>query len=276
MTQKLTQNISRLRSRGKLIALAGALLALFALPASGATDLTDIGSLDQSGIAGLPSFQAANRQLMQYGQTLQKQFTKRAAHASQAQQQRLAAEFQRRMADKQRQVLAPLLQRAQVAIASVASSKNLSVVVDRRIVIFGGTDITPNVRDLLTGVGDPVPPVSTPPPSKVGYVDQTAIDQTPKVKAATGDFVSFKNAQDKLYAQKFKDAKTDADRDAVLKEYRKTLDDRQTTTLKPVIDATRGAIADVARAKGLILVVDRGNIVFGGTDITSDVTAKLK
>jgi outer membrane protein len=118
--------------------------------------------------------------------------------------------------------------------------------------------------------------VSTPPPSKVGYVDQQAIDATPKVKAASDDFLAFKATQDKLYAQKFKDAKTDADRDAVLKDYHKTLDDRQTSTLKPVVDATRGAIADVARSKGLILVIDRGNIVFGGTDITSDVTAKLK
>jgi outer membrane protein len=173
-------------------------------------------------------------------------------------------------------VLAPLLQRAQVAVASVASSKNLSVVVDRRIVVYGGTDITGNVRDLLTGVGDPVPPVSTPPPSKVGYVDQAAIDQTPKVKAATDDFLKFKADQDKIFTQKLKDAKTDADRDTVLKDYRKTLDDRQNTTLKPVIDSTRAAIADIAKGKGLILVIDRGNIVFGGMDITNDVTAKLK
>ena len=264
-------------SRRRAVALACALgAALFALPAVGATDITDIGSIDQGAIASLPAFQVANRQLQQYGQGLERQFSKRAAHASRAQQQQLGAEFQHRMADKQRQVLGPLLQRAQVAIASVASSKNLSVVVDRRIVVYGGTDITGNVRDLLTGVGAPVPPVSTPPPSKVGYVDQQAIDATPKVKAASDDFLAFKATQDKLYGQKFKDAKTDADRDAVLKDYHKTLDDRQPSTLKPVVDATRSAIADVARSKGLILVIDRGNIVFGGTDITSDVTAKLK
>jgi outer membrane protein len=264
-------------SRRRAVALACAFgAALFALPAVGATDITDIGSLDQTAIASLPAFQAANKQLTQYGQSLERQFTKRAAHASQSQQQQLGAEFQRRMAGKQREVLGPLLRRAQVAIASVASSKNLSVIVDRRIVVYGGTDITGSVRDLLTGIGEPVPPVSTPPPSKVGYVDQQAIDQTPKVKAASDDFLTFKAAQDKLYGQKFKDAKTDADRDTVLKDYHKTLDDRQTSTLKPVVDATRAAIADVARAKGLILVIDRGNIVFGGTDITSDVTAKLK
>jgi len=265
------------RSRGRSVALACALVAAcIALPASGATDVTDIGALDQSAIAALPAFQAANKQLSDFGGSLQRQYQRRGAHASQAQQQKLVAEFQSRMAAKQRQVLAPLLQRAQVAVASVASSKNLSVVVDRRIVVYGGTDITGNVRDLLTGVGDPVPPVSTPPPSKVGYVDQAAIDQTPKVKAATDDFLKFKADQDKIFTQKLKDAKTDADRDAVLKDYRKTLDDRQNTTLKPVIDSTRAAIADIAKGKGLILVIDRGNIVFGGMDITNDVTAKLK
>jgi outer membrane protein len=263
--------------RGRAAALAFALgVAVLATPAIGATDVVDIGSLDQGALAALPSFQAANRQLSDYGASLQRQYVGRAQHASQAQQQKLAAEFQGKMADRQRQLFGPLFAKAQVAIASVASSKNLTVVVDKRIVVFGGQDITPSVRDLLTGVGDPVPPVSTPPPSKVGYVDQATIDQTPKVKAATDEFLKFKNDQDKTAADKLKTAKTNADRDAILKDYRKTLDDKQNQTLKPMVDTTRSAISDVAKSKGLILVVDKGNIVFGGTDITKDVTDKLK
>jgi outer membrane protein len=269
--------MNRSFTRGRGAALAFALgIALLATPAIGATDVVDIGSLDQGALAALPSFQAANKQLSDYGASLQKQYIGRAQHTSQAQQQKLAQEFQGKMADKQRQLFGPLFQKAQVAIASVASSKNLSVVVDKRIVVFGGQDITPNVRDLLTGAGDPVPPVSTPPPSKVGFVDQATIDQTPKVKAATDAFLKFKGDQDKVAGDKLKGAKTDADRDAILKDYRKTLDDKQNQTLKPMVDTTRGAISEVAKAKGLILVVDKGNIVFGGTDITKDVTDKLK
>ncbi len=265
-------------ARGRLAALAFALgAAVLALPASGATGSNpDIGSLDQSALAALPSFQAANQQLNDYGNSLRKQYLSRAAHASQSEQQRLGQEFQSKLADKQRQLFGPLFRKAQIAIASVASSKNLSVVVDKRIVVVGGQDITSNVRDLLTGIGDPVPPVSTPPPSTVGYVDQAAIDQTPKVKAATEEFLKFKQTQDQAAAAKLKSAKTDADRDAVLRDYRKTLDDKQNATLKPVVDATRDAISQVAKSRGLILVVDNGNIIFGGTDITSDVTAKLK
>jgi len=264
-------------TRGRTAALAFALCAaVLATPAIGATDVTDIGSLDQAALAALPAFQAANRQLNSYGANLQKQYIRRAQHASQPEQQRLAAEFQSRMGQKQRQLFGPLFGKAQVAIASVASSKSLSVVVDKRIVVFGGQDITGSVRDLLTSVADPVPPVSTPPPSKVGYVDQSAIDQLPKVKAATADFLKFKADEDKAAGDKLKTAKTEADRDAVLKDYRKALDDKQNQTLKPVVDSTRGAIGDVAKAKGLILVIDKGNIVFGGTDITKDVTDKLK
>ena len=265
--------------RRRVGALAFALgMAILATPAIGATDVTDIGAIDQNALATLPAFQQANRQLNSYGATLQKQYSGRAAHASQQEQQRLAAEFQQKMAEKQRQLFGPLFSKAQVAVASVASSKNLSVVVDKRIVVYGppGQDITQNVKDLLGGVGDPVPPVASPPPSKVGFVDQQAVDATPKVKAATDAFVKFKNDQDKAAADKLKTAKTDADRDVILKDYRKTLDDEQQRSLKPVVEQTRGAIADVAKAKGLMLVIDRGNIIFGGTDITSDVTAKLK
>ena len=269
--------MNTLLTRGRAAALAFALgAAIVATPAIGATDVTDIGSLDQAALAALPSFQIANKQLNDYGNSLRKQYIGRAQHASQGDQQKLAGEFQSKMADKQRQLFGPLFNKAQIAIASVASSKNLSVVVDKRIVVFGGQDITSSVRDLLSSVGDPVPPVSTPPPSKVGYVDQAAIDQTPKVKAATDEFAKFKNDQDKIAADKLKTAKTVADRDTILKDYRKTLDDKQNQTLKPIVDSTRSAISDIAKSKGLILVVDKGNIVFGGTDITKDVTEKLK
>ena len=112
----------------------------------------------------------------------------RARDASPSEQQRLSGEFQQKIADKQRQVLGPLFGRAQIAIASVASSKNLSVVVDKQIMIVGGQDITGTVRDLLTGVGDPVPPVNTPPPSTVGYVDQSQIDAVPSIKSGRRRF----------------------------------------------------------------------------------------
>jgi outer membrane protein len=256
--------------------VAFALAAAATAPAALADGTTDIGYVDEGALAALPAFVSANRQLQQYGANLQQQYIGRARGASQSQQQQLAAQFQQQMGSKQRELLAPLFGKAQVAIASVASSRNLSVVVDKRIVIVGGQDITGSVRDLLTGAGDPVPPVSTPPPSTVGYVDQQQIDATPAIKSAAGDFAKFKADEDRQTAQKLRGAKNDADRSAILKDYQSTLEAKQKSILQPLIDKTKNAMADVAHKKNLVLVVDRTNVVYGGTDITSDVTAELK
>jgi outer membrane protein len=258
------------------IIAASALAVLISAPAALAADVTDIGFVDQEALSALPSFASANRQLSEYGQTLNRQFTARAKGASQAQQQKLQQQFQSEMQQKQQQLFGPLLSKAQVAIASVASSKNLSVIIDKRIVVAGGVDITSNVRDLLTSPSDPVPPVATPPPSSVGYVDQSAIDNVPKIKTAEQDFATFRQSEDRSAQDKMKAAKTQSDRDAVLKDYRKALDDEGTKVVKPVLDETRGAIADAAKKKGLSLVLDRSMIIFGGTDITSDVTGSIK
>lgn len=265
-----------LRIPSRLAAVAALALVMAVAPAVVAADTADIGYVDQAVLSTIPAFAAAKRQIDAYGSDLQKQYVGRARSASPSEQQRMGAEFQKKMADKQRAVLGPLFARAQVAIASVASSKNLSIVVDKQIMIVGGQDITGAVKDLLTGVGEPVPPVNTPPPSTVGYVDQQQIDAVPSIKAASDEFGKFKATQDQAAAAKFKNAKTQADRDAIMKDYQKTLADKQNQTLKPLVDKTRDAMSNVASKRGLILVIDRASVIYGGTDITADVTSALK
>ncbi len=263
-------------SFGRAVALVAAAAALLAAPAALAADVSDIGFVDQAALASLPSFQTANRQFADIQKRLQTEYLGRARRANAQQQAQLGQEFQGRLAQEQQRLVGPLFAKAQTAIASVASSKNLSVVVDKRIVVFGGADITGNVRDLMTSPGDPVPPISTPAPSSVGYVDQRAIDGLSKVKAAQDDFSKFKAGQDQTAQAKLKGAKTEADRQAIFADYKKTLDARSEQVIKPVVDQTRSVIGDVAKKKGLTLVIDRGNIIYGGQDITADVTAAFK
>jgi len=242
-----------------------------------AAGVADIGYLDQSALANLPQFLSANRQMASYRANLQKEFINRARKArSQQDQSKLADEFQSQLADEQRRVFGPLFAAAQTAVASVASSKGLSVVVDKRIIIIGGQDITKNVMDLLSSPGAPVPPVSTPPPSTVGWVDQTQIDQLDQFKTAQQQFVKFGEDERNSVQQKLKGAKTDADRNKIYTDYQKAIDDQRAKVVTPLVDQTRAAIAQVAKQKGLLLVIDRSNLIFGGTDVTSDVVAILK
>ncbi len=58
-------------------------------------------------------------------------------------------QFQQELSDKQREIVGPLFQRAQLAIAAVSASRSLSIVVDKRIVIYGGQDITKDVETIF-------------------------------------------------------------------------------------------------------------------------------
>lgn len=271
-----------MRSRRFARALFGASLA-FAVaaatlaPASLAADVTDIGYVDQSALANVGPFTAANRQLGAYKVGLDRQFARRLRGVRDAAtQQRVAAEFQQKLADRQRALFGPLFAKAQVAIAAVASNKNLSVIVDKRIVIVGGTDVTGDVVSLLSGPGDPVRPVNSPPPSSVGYVDQAQIDAVPSLKSANDDFQKFQASQQQDLQGKLRGARSNADRQQLLATYQGALADKQKQTIEPLVNKTRDAIADVAKKKGLLLVIDRTNLIYGGTDITSDVTSELK
>lgn len=272
----LSNPLSALRRLGTAFFALTAAAALFA-PATLAADVIDIGYVDQAKLSTLRQFGDANRQLATFKAGLDKQFAARIRGVkNQADQTRIAQEFQGRLAQRQRDLFAPLFARAQVAIASVASSKNLSVIVDKQIIIVGGQDITGPVMDLLSGVGEPVPPVNTPPPSDVGYVDQTQVDAVPRLKAANDDFAKFQADQQQQAQQKLRAAKSDAERQQIAQSIQKTLTDKRKQVIDPLVDQTRNVIADVAKKRGLILVIDKINRIYGGTDITSDVTKALQ
>src|SRR6202020_768388 len=114
---------------------AGLLLAT----AATAADLTDVGYVDQADIANLPAFVSANRQLASFKSQLDSQYNAQVRHAgSDADKQRITMQFQQQLNDKQQEIVGPLYQRLQLAIAAVSSTRNLSIVVDKRIVIYGG------------------------------------------------------------------------------------------------------------------------------------------
>ena len=257
--------------------LTGLILALvlgFA-PQALATDIADIGFVDQAALGQLGPFVAAQQQFAQYQRGLGTQFQAAIKGKSQADQQRIYQDFNNRAASKQRDLFNPLLARANNAIASVAVNKGLSVVVDKSIIIYGGLDVTKDVIDMLNQPGPVVPPVNTPPPSQVGYVDQRQLDALPKVKKANDDFLQFRqNLQSQLNDQL--KGKSADQRQQTITTFNKQLTDEQKKVVQPIIDSTTSAIASVAKQKHLFLVVDAQNRLFGGTDVTPDVVKALQ
>lgn len=264
------------RHRYALIATA-ALLAAAVAPSALAEDVTDIGYINQAAIGSMPAFARANQQLAQYKAQLDAQFAAATRGKNDNDKARIAQDFQQRLADKQRQVVGPLFARAQAAIASASATKSVAVVVDKSIVVYGGQDLTPSVISLLNGSGNIPAPAASPKPSEIGYIDQSQLDQLPKVKSAKDDFLKAADQQKQSAQQKMAGAKKDQKAQTqILQDYQKALSDQQDKILKPVTDQIKDATAKAAEQKHLILVVDRANVIYGGTDITADVQNALK
>jgi outer membrane protein len=252
------------------------LLGNLIAPLATAADLTDVGYIDQADVANLPVFVNANRALAAYKSQLDAQYANQVRRAkNEAQKQQITLQFQQQFNDKQREVVGPLFQRAQLAIAAVSSSRSISVVVDKRIVIFGGQDITKDVEAVFSSPQAISPPTATPPPSEIGFVDQTVLDGIPKVQAANNAMNQFETTQRQVYSAKIAQAKNDGEKQQILQQYNKLVADKQDELLKPLVDQTKRATSDVARKKNLLLVVDRADVVYGGTDITADVQNAL-
>ena len=257
--------------------LVAAALMTAVAPAATARDLTDVGYVDQSAIAALPAFVSVSRQLAAYKAQLDGQFAAamRGAHSAAA-RQRVQQQFNARLNDRQRQLASPEFMRVQLAIASVASSKSLSVVVDKRIIIYGGQDITKDVVRLLQSSQSILPLGTAPPASEIGFVDQTALENSPQVKAASAQIATYAEQQRRIYAQQFTQAKNDTQKQQqIANAYNQTMEQEQERVLKPVIDHTQQVTAQIARSKGLVLIIDHADLLYGGTDITTDVQNAL-
>lgn len=255
------------------LALAGGMLSATMATAA---DLTDVGYVDQADVANLPAFVSANRQLASYKAQLDSQYNSQVRHAgTDADKQRITMQFQQQLNDKQQEIVGPLYQRLQLAIAAVSSTRNLSIVVDKRIVIYGGQDITRDVETIFSGPQAISPPAASPPPSEIGFVDQNVLDGLPRVQTANSEMSQFESTQRQLYASKLALARGQSDKQQVLNDYTKSITDKQNQLLKPLVDQTRSVTANVARKKNLLLIVDRADVIYGGTDITTDVQNAL-
>jgi outer membrane protein len=250
-------------------------LILWFTPQVLAIDIADIGFVDQAALGQLGPFVAAQQQFAQFQNDLRGQFQAATKGKSQADQARIYQDFNARAAAKQREIFGPLLDRANNAIASVAANKNLSVVVDKTIIIYGGLDVTKDVIDMLNQPGPVLAPVNSPPPSQVGFVDQRQLDALPKVKKANDDFLQFRQSLQAQLTAQLRGKNADQ-RQQTYTAFNKQLTDQQKKLLQPIIDSQTSAIAGVAKKRSLLLVVDLQSKLYGGVDVTADVVKALQ
>jgi outer membrane protein len=264
----------------RLLASFAAIVSLavsIGIPQASATDLTGIGYLDQTQLNAAPEFRDAQSKLIAYKQQLDSDFANQVRGVKGEDAQRaLANQFSERFAGKQHELVDPLIARAQAAIAAVARTLNLSVVVDRRIIIVGGLDVTGEVIAQFHLATPESSNGAVSPPQVIGYVDQRSVDQIPGVKSANDKYLAFQRQQRAEVQKALASVRSDADRNAILTRAKAADERRQRETIDPIVARTREAMATVAGRRSLALIVDKAAILYGGTDVTADVQTAVR
>lgn len=113
---------------------------------------SSIGVVDMSRVI-TPDNQDAvevEKQFQQAVEDMNKQYEEQSANLDDQQKQELYQKLQRETAAKRQELFKGLQDKVDAAVSNVAQTKGLSLVIDKRAVLYGGTDITDQVTKELS------------------------------------------------------------------------------------------------------------------------------
>lgn len=134
-----------------ILSVAGIAVMQMGNPVNAAPSST-IGVVDMSKVYTPDSADLLNAQkeMQTASSDMQKKFEEQSANMSDQEKSQLYQSMQSEMAKKQEEIQKGLKDKVDSAVNSVASTKSLSLVVDKRVVLYGGTDITDQVAKKLS------------------------------------------------------------------------------------------------------------------------------
>ncbi len=111
-----------------------------------------IGYVDmQKALEGHPRRASSERALQEFFQSKQREFQSRSKGLSAVQRQELDRQLQQQFVAKREELLGGLDKDIRTAVEKVAKDRGFSIILDRSVVLYGGTDLTDAVVAQLTG-----------------------------------------------------------------------------------------------------------------------------
>jgi outer membrane protein len=133
-----------------LVVGVGFWVGLPAVPAIGQS--VAIGYVDmQKALEGHPRRSASERALQEFFQAKQREFQQRSRGLNPQQRQELDRQMQQQFVQRREDLLGGLDKDIREAVEQVAKDRGMTVVLDRTVVLYGGTDLTDAVVAKLSG-----------------------------------------------------------------------------------------------------------------------------
>jgi outer membrane protein len=233
-----------------------------------------VASIDETQIEELPEFKKANDTLNAWADKESKARAEKVKDKLDAEKQAAFQEYQLELNKKTDEIIRPLKDKARAAIAIAAKEKGITVVLDKKIVVYGVPDITDDVKALLTKGDkleypkDEIDPKQAP----IGYFDQDVVRNLKAFKEVDLAIAQEKADQIREIQKKLNGRRpTPAEAQAIDQTLQARLQAVQEQKMGPLIKAVTDSVAEVAKQENLSLVLDTQHVMLGGRNLTEQV-----
>lgn len=154
-------------------------------------------------------------------------------------------------------------------MASLGNKKNVKIF----SFALAGVFIVSIAGMALMSMGDTA---SAAPTSNIGVVDQQQVIRANPSLASDYQQKMQSTAEEmqKDFDEKSKNM-SDAEKEKLFADMQQQFNEKRVAIEKEMQDKVNAAVQSVASKKGLSLVVDKNAVIYGGTDITKDVTSSI-
>lgn len=109
----------------------------------------------------------------------------------------------------------------------------------------------------------------------IGYVNSNALLAAhPKMQKAQLDMRAAAQKAEESFKSRSA-GKTDQEKQQIATELQKEMNQKEKSTMQPILSDIMKAIQQVRQEKGLDIILEQGAVVDGGVDVTSAVAQKL-
>lgn len=235
-----------------------------------------VASIDEAAINEMDEFKKAQKELDKWAETEVKKRAELVKDKTEAEKNAAFQEYQLELSKKQAEILNPLKDKARAAIALVAKDKGVTVVLDKKIVVYGVPDVTEDVKTKLKGgekleyPKEEIDPAQSP----IGYFDQDVVRNLKVFKEADIAIATERVNEIKKMQKKFQDEgrnPTPQEMQSMEQLLSARLQALQEQKMGPLIKAVTDSVADVAKQEKLSLVLDTQHVMHGGRNLTEQV-----
>lgn len=272
--------------------IAGFVLLLVAIAAGwfvmtkmmgGGAPIKKVASIDADAIYQLKEFTDATKALEKKSADYKKQlqeFAEKQPHGTNEEKaaamravQEKAAEFEQQLTQDRNKTLTPLQKKAEAAIAAVAREHDFKVVLDKRIVVYGVTEITDEVKKKFQDKAElKLPAEDDTKDSPIAYFDQEVVRNLKAFQEVDLKIATTKQELTEEFRKRTEGRNLSPEEQANLqKELMLRMEAKQQEMVAPLIQAVNQSVSDAAEKNNVALVLDKVHVMYGGRNLTDQV-----